>query len=169
MPTLDLNFNDIPSFEPLPKGKYSVVVRSVELRPSQSSDNPYLNFQLEVTEGEYAGRVLFLMSSTSPKSLWRLLEHLKALGVELPDNRLLLETEEDTNFLINPQMVGLPAIANVIQEVYEGRLQNKVDQLFPMTPEVQVSTQPQQSQPVVRPAPQMGQPKSNKPPQLKLQ
>lgn len=54
--------NNIPppnSFEPLPAGWYKVAIVSAEEKPNKAMTGAYIQFGLEVIEGEYGGRRLF--------------------------------------------------------------------------------------------------------------
>lgn len=168
MAQVTIDFSDVADFQALPKGDYPVMVESVELRQSQTSDNPYLNFSLRVTEGEYSNRVLFMINSLSAKSLWRLKETLRALGFE--GDKVEITTDPDTNLVIEPELVGLAAIASVSQEPYEGRIQNRVQNLKPMT-SGDVTPQPQQvviQQPQITTKPVTPQQTTGKKPALNL-
>lgn len=46
-------------FDPLPAGKYKVVVTDSEEKPTKKGDGSYIQFTLEVIEGEYKGRKLW--------------------------------------------------------------------------------------------------------------
>jgi hypothetical protein len=130
MPEFKIDFEEVESFAAIPQAEYPVVVEEVELRESQSSEYPYLNWKLKVTEGEYEGRFVWMMTSMSPKALWRLKETLDNLEVPLDDFNMVVD--EDTNFVIEPQLVGLPALAPVREDEYQGRITNKVDMLLPV-------------------------------------
>lgn len=130
MPEFKIDFEEVESFAALPQGEYNVVVEEVEMRESQSSEYPYLNWKLKVTEGEYIGRFVWMMTSTSPKALWRLKETLDNLEVPLDDFNLVVD--EDTNLVTEPALVGLPAMAPVREDEYQGRINNKVDMLLPI-------------------------------------
>lgn len=53
----------------VPKGTYDVTIDTCEYKLSQSSGKPMWNFQLTITDGEYAGRKLFTILSFSEKAL----------------------------------------------------------------------------------------------------
>jgi hypothetical protein len=46
-------------FEPLPPGKYKVQITQSEMRPTKDGSGSYLWLELDVLEGEHAGRKLF--------------------------------------------------------------------------------------------------------------
>src|SRR5262245_54495415 len=119
MARLRVDFSDVESFAVVPAGTYPVVVSEVQLRESGNSDHPYINWRLEITEGEFEGRNLWLMTSLSPKALWRLKEVFENLDVY--SDEIELEVDEETNQMIAPELVGLPALAQVRIEAYQGR------------------------------------------------
>jgi hypothetical protein len=131
VPEISIDFSDVSGgFEALKQGEYAVVVDKVELRDSQTSDHPYLNWELVVTEeGEYKDRRLWFITSFAPKALWRMKETFENLGI-FEDN-MAFSIDEDTRALLQPQVVGLPARASVVIEPYQGRESNKVKTLLP--------------------------------------
>lgn len=58
-----VNFNSSehkdPGFDPLPEGKYLVVVESSEDKPTKKGDGTGLSFKLQVIDGEFKGRTMF--------------------------------------------------------------------------------------------------------------
>ena len=88
---IKINFADIQGgFEPLPEGEYEVVVETVEVRESGSSDNDYLSWELKVLDDEFEGRRLWMITSLGPKALWKLKDTLIALGVIEGDDEIEL-------------------------------------------------------------------------------
>ena len=47
------------SFEPIPAGWYECMIVDSEMKPTKSGTGQYLQLRLDVTEGQYANRVLF--------------------------------------------------------------------------------------------------------------
>lgn len=47
------------SFEPIPAGWYECMIVESEMKPTKSGTGQYLQLRLDVTEGQYANRVLF--------------------------------------------------------------------------------------------------------------
>lgn len=47
------------SFEPIPKGKYPVIVESSEMLPFKNAEGSKLALKLQIIDGEYKGRKLF--------------------------------------------------------------------------------------------------------------
>ncbi|MBI9017341.1 MAG: DUF669 domain-containing protein [Phycisphaerae bacterium] len=46
-------------FEPIPAGKYPVVITKTEMKPTKNGDGSYLEIELAVTEGEFQGRLVW--------------------------------------------------------------------------------------------------------------
>lgn len=135
---LSVNFAEIEgSFEPLPEGEYECVVERVEVRESKSSDHNYLNWELSVLDEDYEDRKLWMITSLSPKALFRLKDVFVAVGVIDGDEELEIEWADDVDvtpgegpLVINPELEGLPCVAVVTNEVYDGRERNRVNELL---------------------------------------
>ena len=138
MAGLSVNFAEIEgSFEPLPEGEYECVIEKVEVRDSKSSDHDYLNWELKVLDEDYEDRRLWMITSLSPKALFRLKDVLVAIDVIDGDEELEIEWEDDVDItsqegplVTNPDLDGLPCVAVVTNEVYEGRERNRVNELL---------------------------------------
>jgi len=136
---IKINFADIQGgFEPLPEGEYEVVVETVEVRESGSSDNDYLSWELKVLDDEFEGRRLWMITSLGPKALWKLKDTLIALGVIEGDDEIELEWEDGVEItrqegprVTYPEVEGLACVAVVTNQVYEGRERNRVDDVRP--------------------------------------
>lgn len=130
MPVLNIDLSAVEEFDPLPVGNYPIVVEKVELRSSKAdAESQYLNWSLAITDDEFEGRKLFFMTSLKPKALWRLKAVLKALGMVV--DTLDLSVDDETNLVLQPELTGLVGLAVVKNEVYEGRLRDKVDDILP--------------------------------------
>lgn len=127
MTRLTIDFSQVEAYEPLAPGEYPVVIDSVEMRQSENSEHPYLNFTLKVTEGEFANRNLWFIGSLSPKALFRLQAVFASFG--LNESTTEIEVDDASGVLLEPQLVGLPAIARVRNEMYQGQLRNRVEEL----------------------------------------
>lgn len=68
-------------FSPIPKGTYRASILDVEERESQSSDYPYYNVTLEISEGDFAGRKVWAICSKHPKAAGMLAQTLLRMGV----------------------------------------------------------------------------------------
>lgn len=129
MARVTVDFSDVQDFEAMPKGEYPVVIVKAEYREAQTEDKyDYINLEMDVTEGEYKGRKQWMILSFSPKALWRMKEILENLG--LYQDEIEVDYDEETMFVTEPELVGLPAIAVISQRPYEGRIQNQVDALL---------------------------------------
>lgn len=138
MGSVNINFAEVEgSFDAMPAALYPVVIEKVEVRESKSSENHYFNWELTVSEGEHEGRKLWMITSLSPRALFRLKDTFEALGVL--DDEMDLEWDDDVQItpsagplLLQPDVTGLPSIAVVTVEVYEGKERNRVDELRPI-------------------------------------
>lgn len=133
-----INFSEVEGgFENVPEGVYDVEVSRVEVRESKSSEHYYFNWQLKILDEDYEGQTLFMMTSLSPKALFRLKDVFEALGV-LEEEDMDLEWDEEVEvtptegpLLLNPDVIGSIARARVKNEVYDGKERNRVDELLP--------------------------------------
>ena len=56
------NANDVEpttDFEPIPAGKYTVVITDSEMKPTKAGTGHYLQLTFQITDGEYKGRFLW--------------------------------------------------------------------------------------------------------------
>lgn len=123
-----VDFSQVEDFATLPAGQYPVVIESVELRESKSSEHPYLNFTLAVADGEFTGRKLWFIGSLSPKALWRLKALFDSFGFE--GEQAELEVDDGSGILLSPELAGLAAMATVSVEQYQNKDRNRVDELL---------------------------------------
>jgi len=134
-----INFAEIEGgFEPVPEGRYPVIIERIEVRESKSSDNDYLNWEMKITDDEYEGQRLWMITSLSPRALFRLKDIFMSLGIiEGEEEDFALDWEDDVDItpkegplLTDPDLDGVAAIAVVENEMYEGKEQNRVNQLL---------------------------------------
>src|SRR6476469_5174476 len=139
MSGIRVNFAEVEGgFEPVPEGNYEVVVERVEVRDSKSSDHDYLNWELKILDEEYEDQRLWMITSLSPKAMFRLKDVFLALGViEGDEEDFNIDWDDDVEIgqkegplLTEPEVEGLNAIAVVHNEVYDNRDRNKVDTLL---------------------------------------
>lgn len=138
MGRITINFSEVEGgFEAVPEGMYNVAIEKVEVRESKSSDHDYLNWELSIQGDDYSGQRLWMITSLSPRALFRLKDVFQALDVL--DDEMALEWDDDVDvtptagpMLLEPDVVGMEAIAVVTNEVYEGKERNRVNELRPV-------------------------------------
>jgi hypothetical protein len=138
MPSTTVNFADVDSFEPLPEGSYDIEIDKVEVRRNKADDGDYLNWELLVIDGEYENRRLWMITSLKPKALFRLKQVLIDLGIiDEDEEEMDIEWDDDVEpstsggpLLLYPELQGIEAVAQVKNEMYEGRERNRVENLF---------------------------------------
>lgn len=138
MPSTIVNFADVDSFEPLPEGQYDIEVDKVEVRRNKANDGDYLNWELIVIDGEYENRRLWMITSLKPTALFRLKQVFDELGViDEDEEEMELEYDDDVDpstsggpRLLFPEIEGMEAVAQVKNEMYEGRERNRVENLY---------------------------------------
>lgn len=141
MGEMRVNFAEVElnNFEPVPEGRYNVQVETVEVRESKSSDYDYLNWELRILDEEYEDKRLWMITSLSPKAMFKLKELLIDLEViDGEEEDFPIEWDDDVDVtpkegpvLTAPDVIGIEAVAVVENELYEGKEQNRVEQLLP--------------------------------------
>lgn len=125
--SLVVDFNDVEdsSFEALPTALYPCTIADCEFTYSQNSGNPMWTLQLEVRDGEYAGRKLF--------------SHLvfKGAGLPITKRQLGRVAPELLEAPFDPQdpdaiamLLGKDVKAKVTVRDYENRKVNNVRDMF---------------------------------------
>ena len=83
--------NVTDGFEPVPPDAYLLTVTAVEEKPGKKF--PYLNWTMEIVNGEYAGKKVFHMTTLSPDALFGLKAFLRAFAYDV-DGEVSFEPEE---------------------------------------------------------------------------
>lgn len=120
MASINLDFSNVPSREPLPEGIYPVSIAKVEQTLSKSSGNPMLKIEFNINDPEYSGRKVWANYVLTEAAMWKVMELFKALG--LPTESIVsIDTDE---------LVGLECSAQIGQREYEGNIQNEVKKVM---------------------------------------
>lgn len=112
--------------EVIPKGDYNVVIASLDFQMSQSSNKPMWAIQLEIEDGQFAGRKIYTNLSFSEKALSMTKGVIKILKPELLDSPLNPKKIADSGDLL-----GLKAKVKTKLELYEGEKQTRVARWMP--------------------------------------
>ncbi len=126
--SLMVDFNDVEdvTFEALPTAMYPCIIADCEFTYSQASGNPMWTLQLEVRDGEYAGRKLFSHLVFAGKGMPITKRQLTRIAPGLLEGPF---NPEDPDVIA--QMLGMEIRAKVTVRKYEGRDTNNVRDLFP--------------------------------------
>jgi hypothetical protein len=73
-------------FAPLPVGTYDFVIKSCKQSVSKQNQNPQLEVNCEVIDGDHAGKKVRMWYSLLPQATFRLESLLTAIGVEMVDS-----------------------------------------------------------------------------------
>ena len=128
MTVLNVDFTDVETGAGyLPAGSYRARVQSIEVKEGQKAD--YLNWCFVSTDPGTEGMVGYLKTSLADNALWKLKRTLEALGAEIPQSKLRLDTEK---------FIGRSGLIHVIDEPYVGsdgvsRSSFKIQDVFPAT------------------------------------
>lgn len=55
------NAKPMDDFTPIPVGDYKAVITESEVKQTKAGDGQYLNMKVEIIEGEYQGRIIFVI------------------------------------------------------------------------------------------------------------
>ena len=129
MPLLNLDFSNVPDQELMPAGDYLVKVKQCEYRTTKSG-YPMLNFQFQVKEGPYEGRVQFYQVPIMPNTMWRVKRDFKAFGIEgMIDLNYDHDPKANKDWVLNDEFFSTDLIITVGEREYEGEKQNEVKAL----------------------------------------
>lgn len=123
---VDLNDVEDVSFEALPRAMYDCQIADCEFGYSQSKGTPMWTLQLEVVEGEYAGRKLFSHMVMAGDGLPITKRQLSRVAPELLEGPF---DPQDPDVVAS--MLGKDVRVRVTTRQYEGRTVNNVRDLFP--------------------------------------
>jgi hypothetical protein len=139
MTVVNVDFTDVESGAGyLPAGTYKARVKSIEIKDGSKAQ--YLNWCFVSVAPGTEGRVGYLMTSLADNALWKLKGVLEALGAEIPQSKLKLDTDK---------FIGRVGIIHVVDEPYEGsdgvmRSSFKISDVFP----AQGTDEPMPSEPI---------------------
>ncbi len=125
-PKVSVDLSNVPSFEPLPAGKYECIIEEVKYGLSKASSQPKLSWVFAVAEGEFEGRKIFHTTSLQPKALFSLQKLLSGLGLP-SDAALEIEYDEETEEVTEPNVIGVAVLATVTKGMYDGRANNSIE------------------------------------------
>lgn len=134
-----INFAEVEGgFEAVPEGVYDVVIETVEVRDSKSSEHDYLNWEFKITgpDDDYEGQHLWMITSLSPRALFRLKDVFEVLGVL--EDEMTLDWDDDVEItpsngpvLLEPDVIGMACSVKVENEMYEKKERNRVQDVLP--------------------------------------
>lgn len=117
---ISVDFSGTESQQTLPEGDYLFEVDEIEQKTS-SSDNLYLSFTFKVHEGEFKGKKVWHNCSLQPQALFNLRGVLEALGYEVPQGVMDLDTDD---------LIGEVCGGSVQHETYEGKSRPRIVEFF---------------------------------------
>lgn len=127
---ISLNFSDIPEQVLVPRGKYVAQVDHLEVADNSAGDGQNIIWHFTGLEGPAEGQTFRMFTSLKPNGLWRVKAAFEAFGVT--DEALDLEVDEDSNYVLNPDLNGQLCVLDIGIGMYNGRKNNQVNNIQPM-------------------------------------
>jgi hypothetical protein len=138
MTRVSINFADVEGgFEAIPEGTYMCEIEKVECRESKSSEHDYLNWEFKIVDDDdHEGQHLWMITSLSPRALFRLKDVFESL--EVLEDEMNLDFDDDVDItptagprMLEPDVEGLQCMVIVKNELYEGKERNRVEEIRP--------------------------------------
>lgn len=120
---VEVDFGQTSNSGLIEKGIYQVKIFSAVAKTSANSGQPMVVFTLEILDGEYAGRRLFLNNSLQPHALFGFRKTLEALGVKVPTSSMQVDLKK---------LAGAQMNIEVGHEEYQGQMKAKVVDVAPV-------------------------------------
>ena len=125
---LRVDFSEVQEFDLIPEGVYRACVTEQEVRESNSSEYPYINWTYTIVGSANDNRKVWLMTSLSPKALFRLKAFLIAAG-ETKES-LASDFEMDPDKYVGKEMSIQIKHEKDTRQGREGKLQDRVGDVY---------------------------------------
>jgi len=106
-------------------GRYPAQVTKAEIKDTKAGDSEYVNWEFTITEGEFAGKLVWLATSLKESAMWRIVSLLNALGVDLA------KVEKAENFELD-SAIGKGITLLIGEEEYNSKMKPKVVDFYPL-------------------------------------
>jgi hypothetical protein len=139
MPKIQVSMTDSEGWKPLPKGTYNFMIDS-STQTVSSNSNPQLKLMCHVIHHpQHESKKSTLFLPMVPRAAWRVREILDATGieaeeVELPKGSKQDEEGSDIKYELSfdtEDLVGASFTADVTIEMYNGKEQNRFNEIRP--------------------------------------
>ena len=117
---LDFSATQDNDFSPLDAGTYDATIFTIEQKLGRESKQPYLEFTYQLSDG--SNRRLWQNFSLQPQALWKLKQHLVALGQD--PEKLAGEFEFDPR-----KLLGTAVAVSVVTSTWQGSPSNDVTEV----------------------------------------
>jgi hypothetical protein len=101
-------------------GTYTVKITKVEAKKGKNSGKPYLNWELQILEGEFKDSKLWYKTSLQPQALFNLRDFLTAAGIDVPKKVVSIDLDS---------VIGRVVAAKVKEEEYKGEVKYNVNEV----------------------------------------
>lgn len=102
----------------LPEGPIQLELKEIEEKEGEESGKPYLEFALEVVDGEYEGTKVWDNMSLQSQALWKLRGFMEAGGHATEDGPMQIDPDD---------LIGTVVMGDIIHEDYRGKTKNRVN------------------------------------------
>ena len=116
---VNVSLDDVKELQPVPAGNY--VCRVLEGEVKEGPKGKYISWQLEISEGDFAGQIQWYNTSLVPEAQFKLKQFLQACNFEW--GKSSFNTED---------VAGSEVIVKVVLEDYKGESKNKVKGFIPV-------------------------------------
>lgn len=118
---LNVNADDVKAPVPLPAGTYSLIVQNIETGLSREKKTPYIRFVFnvlapggdvdpaELTEIDLSKKSLRSEFYLTPDAMYRLVDFIKALGIETEGQNLRDLIPQTKGLSVNARVVQVPS------------------------------------------------------------
>jgi Protein of unknown function (DUF669) len=95
---MKLNLKNVKgsTFDPIPEGRYNVVVDKAELTTAKDSGNAMIKTTLKITDGDFKGRLVWDNFVLIDNSLWKLKGFLEAIKSNIAESTSATEQDAAT-------------------------------------------------------------------------
>lgn len=144
MPALGTDYQNakpMDDFTPIPVGDYKAVITESEVKETKAGDGQYLNLRVEIIEGEYQGRIIFVILN-----LWN--PNPKAVEIANRELATIVAAVGKPGAQNSEELHNIPMIIKVGIQPGQGdygpsnRIKNYMAYAAPASDPIQVQTKP---------------------------
>ena len=120
---LKVDFEGVESYVRCEEGQHVAVIKEITEETAKESSNDMLVVKFEVIKGESKGAIVYNNFVLVDKALWRLKQLLEAVGIKVPDGRMVIDLDK---------LEGKKLIIEVSHEEYNGQTRARLQECLPL-------------------------------------